>query len=222
MNAFRRILEVVPRIFVTVDWDGKRLSFTGVEGPKANGDATGSCGQLDVSKHSPRLATLWERWHLNDMRAGCEHQRADAVFKTTAALTLQPLTWGPKYHELRKQALSGGMAPMDALNWRETVKMVEALTMGHGKPAHPKRWGSVGDKLLISGLVKVEKTEERPATQVNVAEHPEGLLMKACPTCGYKYGSKWLHEDVPEEVLRELHDMGPDATEKLPKCWRRS
>lgn len=30
-----------PPVFVTVKWDDKRLSITGVEGPKANGDAEG-------------------------------------------------------------------------------------------------------------------------------------------------------------------------------------
>lgn len=226
MNAFRRVLRFTGNTnvitFVTITWDGKRLSITGVEGPKANGDASGSCGQLDVSRHNPRLAELWARWHLNDMRAGCEHQRTDPAFTKPAQLTLQFLTWGPKYHELREQALEGTMSPMDAGNWRETVKLVRHLTCGYPKPVHPKLWGSVGDKLLLGGLVRVEKTDQKHATRVTPEEHPEGLLNKPCATCGYEYGSKWLHEDVPEEVLRELYDMGPDAAEQLPACWRRS
>ena len=27
-------------------------------------------------KRAARLVEIWRRWHLNDMRAGCEHQRA--------------------------------------------------------------------------------------------------------------------------------------------------
>lgn len=77
-------------VFVTVEFDGKRLSISGVEGPKWNGDARGGCGQIvdaldrlmdlapgwtpDTVK---RLRAEWERWHLNDMRAGCEHQRKE-------------------------------------------------------------------------------------------------------------------------------------------------
>ena len=74
-------------LFVTVEWDGSRLSLTGVEGPKANGDAKGSCGQCvgsidDLTTYAPewdkakaeRLKGLWERWHLNDMRAGSPAQ----------------------------------------------------------------------------------------------------------------------------------------------------
>lgn len=63
------------------------LSITGVVGPKANGDCRGSCGQcqdslLDIVKYNDGwdqrkvwdLFTIWERWHLNDMRGGCVHQ----------------------------------------------------------------------------------------------------------------------------------------------------
>ena len=166
----------------------------------------------------PRLAELWARWHLNDMRAGCEHQRADAAYTAPATLTLTPLTWGPKYHALREQALNGTMAPMDAERWPATVKAIHLLTLGLDSPKHPKKWGHAGDAMLLEGLVKVEKTETKLATWVTRDEHPEGLMSVPCATCGYKYGSQWLHEDVPEDVLRELFEMGPDVTVEL---WRK-
>ena len=58
-----------------------------------------------------KLLSIWERWHLNDMQAGCEHQR----------------------------------------------------TLG---------WTSYD-------------------------EHPS----EPCPTCGYKYGSAWLYESLPQDVI---------------------
>lgn len=67
-----------------------RLSFTGVEGPRANGDADGSCGQIDMEAQRivdgiepaegwdaariRRVFTVWGRWHLNDCRAGSPRQ----------------------------------------------------------------------------------------------------------------------------------------------------
>lgn len=69
-------------VFVTIEWDGKRLSITGVEGPLRNGDARGCCGQIDLSdlvtKYNwvSRLMEVWERWHLNDLRAGTPEQEA--------------------------------------------------------------------------------------------------------------------------------------------------
>ncbi len=77
-------------VFVKVEFtDDGRLSMTGVVGPRANGDSWGSCGQIHdellklewrpdgwTAGMVSRLYDIWKLWHLNDMRAGCEHQRA--------------------------------------------------------------------------------------------------------------------------------------------------
>lgn len=44
-------------------------------------------------------------------------------------------------------------------------------------------------------------------TWVRRDEHPEGLLSFPCPTCGYKYGSAWLVEIMPAEVLEYFSDL---------------
>ena len=43
------------------------------------------------------------------------------------------------------------------------------------------------------------------------SEHPAGLLGEPCPTCGYRYGTAWLHEDVPEDILEWLKNL-PETT----------
>lgn len=35
-------------------------------------------------------------------------------------------------------------------------------------------------------------------------ENPKGLLMKPCDVCGYRYGSRWLLEVLPPEVIQEV------------------
>ena len=32
-------------------------------------------------------------------------------------------------------------------------------------------------------------------------EHPEGLLCRPCPVCGYRYGTSWVREEVPQDVI---------------------
>lgn len=61
---------------------GERLSITAVEGPTRSGNAWGGCGQITTPPtdlapgiDAARLYSIWGRWHLNDMRMGCEHQR---------------------------------------------------------------------------------------------------------------------------------------------------
>lgn len=79
-------------VFVCAEFTDGRLSLTGVEGPTPNGNAMGSCGQIDMHLREPdglegftaapgwtlpmvaRLLDIWQRWHLNDMRAGSPAQ----------------------------------------------------------------------------------------------------------------------------------------------------
>jgi len=157
MNDFKKVIRpgsiisdgTPHRIFCEIEFAQGNLSISGVVGPKANGDAVMGCGQIDMEfahkdpKHNdPRTAYLiqpseikfahgwdeekwlrfleiWHLWHLNDMRAGCVHQRA--------------LGWDKEGYDLH--------------------------------PSEP------------------------------------------CPTCGYKYGSAWLKEDVPEDVLAFLVNL---------------
>ena len=47
-------------------------------------------------------------------------------------------------------------------------------------------------------------------------DHPDGLLTKECPVCGYKYGTEWKFEEVPEDILKWLFNL-PDS--KLMPAW---
>ena len=74
-------------VFCKIEIKDGKLSICGVEGPKANGNCFGSCGQIDM--HRPNIVSpapgwdqdtishffaVWHRWHLNDMRAGSPDQ----------------------------------------------------------------------------------------------------------------------------------------------------
>jgi hypothetical protein len=77
-------------VFLKATVENGGLSISGVVGPKKDGDARGSCGQIigvlsdDSMEYAEgwnremvsELAEIWKRWHLNDTRAGCEHQRS--------------------------------------------------------------------------------------------------------------------------------------------------
>jgi hypothetical protein len=124
-------------VYCEIEYKGGKLSITGVEGPLASGNCLGGCGQIDmhdwgIVNYAPgwdaakeyKFRRIWERWHLNDLRAGCEHQRA--------------------------------------LGW---------------------------DNLHIGD---------------------------PCPTCGYRYGTAWLREDVPADVLDWLRSL--PETDQTP-AW---
>lgn len=74
------------RLWLEIRLEEGRLTICGVEGPKVNGDCRGSCGQcgVNVAELSEGwtdamvtvLAATWDRWHLNDMRAGSPVQES--------------------------------------------------------------------------------------------------------------------------------------------------
>ena len=82
-------------VHIQIESLGGRLTLHGVEGALASGNCLGgSCGQIDMHlRHEKlgedyelvppwteemfrKLLDLWGKWHLNDLHAGCEHQRA--------------------------------------------------------------------------------------------------------------------------------------------------
>jgi hypothetical protein len=96
-----------------------------------------------------RIVEVWRRWHLNAMRAGCEHQRREA--------------WDQRPIDPSK--------PLDS----------------YGKH-YPGQEHATWNQL----------------TWVRPEEYPGGLLTAPCPVCGYRYGSAWLTEELPPEIIQEV------------------
>ena len=101
------------------------------------------------------LFDIWGKWHLNDMQAGCEHQRAQ--------------------------------------KWNERPIDPSKPTTAYGK--------------FFPGQ---KQDSWNMLAWIYPTEHPEGLLTKPCPICGYKYGTAWLKEEVPAQVLATLAEL-PDT-----------
>lgn len=163
--------------------------------------------------HSPlfkRLYRLWKLYHLNGMHPECVHQHE--------------LGW----HELAKKEVPMYIFALnsDALREREEIRRyVMGLLRSTGTvsvtPEARKclnleyRITSPVNSLSpdLAPLYKLERTENRTLGFLRPDEHPEGLLEKPCPVCGYKYGSGWNHFPISEEdekLIYELLDTGDD------------
>jgi hypothetical protein len=169
------------------------------------------------------IIALWRRWHLNGMRAGCVHQAKEGP-RVGRKVT--------RYHwrlrrevskiqdEIKREAIA-------RLVRGETVRLegYEAHILGlsygvetwnasgPGPEYEPKRPLYAGDK---------GHTEEKDTAHLLHSEHPEGMLCRPCEVCGYKYGSAWLTEEMPPEVLarvRELVTKNPDKECCCPLVW---
>lgn len=137
-------------VFCKIEIKDGRLSISGVEGPKSNGDCRGSCGQIDMhpwgikeyaagwdATLEAKFREAWGKWHLNDMRAGSPAQ--------AAFLGANPVT--------------------DHLN----------------------HFTAACAALEAAGL-----------------QPDPGYVIDGEP---YKYGSRWLREDLPQEVIEFLESL---------------
>jgi hypothetical protein len=219
-------------VFVTIEYkikhDGKQcLSITGVQGLKANGDASGSCGQIvetvrnDISSYASnfdamtisRLADIWDRWHLNDMHPNCEHQRE---WKTDTRLDVQTYTRvGTLFDDIDALIRHKRASKKERALYELSKAVGHKLTVGSSEPYPAKAI----ELLIDENMLAPWKVESKLAGWVYPYEHPDGLLCKPCDVCGYRYGSQWLYEPVPEDVLAWLYQL--PTSDRLPKCWTR-
>lgn len=211
-------------LFLRVEWDGKRLSICGVEGPKRDGDAYGSCGQCveslgAIQTFAPgwnadkvaKLKAVWDEWHLNDMTPGCEHQTAanwgrDSVEVVTYELNMD--AW-----KLKKEAESEAM---NAAREGRTAQLTELGRFLIGPDWFKSRFTPPDADSFLSGMYEVKKRETKLTNWVYPHEHQRGVLTKPCPECGYKYGSAWLTREVPQDVISFLESL-PES-DKVP-AW---
>lgn len=228
------------QLFVKIGYADGKLSISGVIGPKHNGDAFGGCGQIDMEFAHRRavnndrryknpiepenmvfaagwdkdkwldLLDVWKDWHLNDMKAGCEHQRAERWGEEEIEVITYSLTSAASSEQRRLKEWA-----IQTLKETGTVSISPEeralLALPYTMHAAPDADGPG------SGRYEVSKRERKMANWVRPDEHPNGVLMKKCPTCGYAYGSAWLRVEVPEDVLEFLSGL-PDTDVKPAWC----
>lgn len=219
--------------YAIIKYQNGRLSICGVVGPKSNGDSLGSCGQCieEIRNGEPangwtnemlqRFCDIWEKWHLNDMRAYCEHQKElgwEELAKKKVTLYHYRLKReiSQKQRETKDEAikaLKNGLTftPSEEqvvlMNMPYTLVYHKQITEEQEKYYEPK-------KPLYRGDTGAE--ESKVLGWMRQEEHPDGILCRPCPVCGYKYGTSWKKEEVPEEVISFLKEL-PCAD--LPDSW---
>lgn len=144
------------------------------------------------------ICDLWEKYHLNDMNPDCEHGINEKLAKkkitvNTYHLTIDTITQTKAIKDkIKQQILEVGTA---------TVSPDEQLLLG----LPYIRTGNIPPNL--QPYYKLEETEEKSAGWVRYTEHPDGVLCKPCPICGYKYGTAWNYRPIPEKDLTRIKEL---------------
>lgn len=163
------------------------------------------------------IRRLWKLYHLNDMHPECEHQHAANWHKlATKKVTL--------YHwrlnrEASKEQEEAKKAAISALKAGETFTPNEQQTFisclpysltthtdtppeNVAKYYEPKKPLYAGDR---------GHTETKALGWLHENEHPDGILSKPCPVCGYKYGTAWKYFEIPandEAIIYQILKTG--------------
>ncbi len=184
------------------------------------GTDTICCGQcLDtIAKYIndpvfSKIHRLWKLYHLNDMHPECEHQHAlgwHELAKGKAVLYHWCIT-----REVRKKQDSAKRSAISALERGETFTPTEEeaffASMPYSLVTHEKKLPAETapfyepKKPLYPG--DNGHTETKHLGWMREDEHPDGILGKACPVCGYKFGSRWNYFPIPSDDEKIIIDL---------------
>lgn len=213
------------KAFVKIEYsDDGKLSISGVIGPRSNGNCRGSAGQCCEAVRAgipvkgwtdemlQKLCDIWERWHLNDMHPECEHQRAAGwpdMARENITLYHYHIT-----NETREKKKAAESAVIAALRKGETFTPTAEQAFFAALPAFLDVYEELGEEKAPYYEARMPlypgdggATESKARGWVSIDESEQGLLGKPCSVCGYKYGSKWLKAELPEEVLDFLKSL---------------
>ena len=160
----------------------------------------------------------WHDWHLNDMRAGCEHQTKYLRLhpqELSETCVVERHTWGDKYHDLTSirrsskdlDAVTAACKQQFAIDAvMSKIKLTGYTTM------RKQLWPEEALQLLRDGFIRPDRKEEKLAAWTYQEEHEKGWLLRSCPECGYRYGERWNFEAVPQHVIDFLNALPGEGT----------
>jgi hypothetical protein len=232
-------------VYCEIEYDVKgRLSIIGVIGPTHGGDAIGGCGQIDSTLREEidtitlapgwtremldRFLDVWDRWHLNDMRAyDAEMKKAgwDKLAQTEMLgykFRLNEATLREQRaikEEIDKQVREKGgvqLKPEAQVIHNLPYEVVVWVRKGDEEPKPPSERYERAKHLYGHWAGNVESPESKTLGWLYPKDHPDGLLGRKLRPDGPGYGTAHFSETVPGDVIEFLKAL-PD-TDKQP-AW---
>lgn len=146
------------------------------------------------------ILRLWELYHLNDMHPECEHQRA-LGWLDEAKKNVNIYHWYLN-DEARKEKEAAKKRAFESLKNGETFTPTAQEVFYTNLETFCKTYTAEAPEhydINKDYNTKKQKIDVRRLSHICATEHPEGILCKPCPVCGYKYGSSWLYVPIPAE-----------------------
>ena len=248
-------------IFCKIEIKEGVLSISGAIGPLPSGNCIGGCGQINMEfdhrdkAHNDRryanpikaeeinfapgwgqdmwydFLEVWKLWHINDMNAGCVHQKALGWGDNEITIVEYEMDWDHYYklkRDVEKDAKRYNCPVMNVLSIRSgAANLLNSLIKMGIRKAFTKY--TIDDSKIEKAVKNTPQFKQfvesgglkkyvgiKTDGWVRPEEHPDGKLCKPCPVCGYKYGTAWKREELPQEVVEFLKGL-PD-TDRQP-AW---
>ena len=209
----RRINAVDVEVELKEKPDGLAFSACGEIWNGNHSDVVSAGQNLDeIAKyiHNNRFSSIyamWQKYHLNDMRPECEHQRElgwpekarQNVTIYTHTLNLDTIR---KQHEIKRSV-------MERAKRGKTVSLSESDRTLLSLKYEIKTWkGCLPED--IASYYKIDGAHEKTLGWIIQEEHPEGLLCRPCPVCGYRYGTAWKYMPIEPGDLQTIKSLMED------------
>lgn len=170
-----------------------------------------------------RMKEIWERWHLNDMRAGCSHQRALPEFQYRDMEMLEVEVEFHAFRALEQAAAKDDLCPaaktlanLQAFGVVPFHKVLMDFDRFNRLKAYLDQWTpewAVDQTKYAKNQNLIARPIKKALNWLRPTEHPMGFLGKACPVCGYKFGTAWIKEEIPADVVAEIHSWSAAPVE---------
>lgn len=214
--------------FCKIEYSQGRLSITGVEGPLGNGNAIGSCGQIDkhikVTTFGPdwntyklaQFVRVWGAWHLNDMHAydsemhaaGWDELARKEIYKHEFSLSSELYKTRRAIEADALVALRKGETFTPTADEARIASMPLSVTLyDYAETISPPQGYEYGLNVYSKPMMRKTKGEKKTLGWVTPKEHEDGLLGRKLREGGNGYGSAWYAEEVPAEVLEFLQAL---------------
>ena len=147
---------------------------------------------------------LWKLYHLNDMHPECEHQaaqgwREQASEKATLyifTLTTETIT---AQNSLKRRILN---AARNGETMETTAAEQVLLSLEYSVKSETETLPET-----IAEFYKFKEMETKLCGWLHPGEHSRGILGKACPVCGYKYGHAWNYFPIQEQDEQAIYKL---------------
>lgn len=159
----------------------------------------------DTDKIFNIIYDMWKKYHLNDMNPDCEHQRTDKEFQEQKNKKIICYKWLHLKPELQKEKedlakkIKKELSENGKINLNQREKYIYNLKKC--------LYNHIGEYDTQIYQHKKEDVEYKTANWVDWNTHEDGLLLKPCPVCGYKYGSTWLYMPIEKNDLVIIKDL---------------